>query len=110
MQAASDRLYRRNVLAFQQGINSPSVKVLISLKTTFLTMHVRNPNATPYELLALLLLAVPLLLTLQKLVALLPLGERSHQLVAEQRRQNLTYFFFINQVNLDTFLYLIFLF
>jgi hypothetical protein len=45
----------------------------------------RNPKATPLVLLALLLLALPLLLTLQKLVVLLPLGERSHQLFAEQK-------------------------
>lgn len=44
--------------------------------------ELRNPKATPFELLALLLLALPLLLTLQKLVELLELGERSHQLFA----------------------------
>jgi hypothetical protein len=38
-------------------------------------------------LLALLLLALPLLLTLQKLVELLALGERSHQLLADGRQQ-----------------------
>ena len=43
----------------------------------------QNPKATPFELDALLLLALPLLLTLQKLVELLPFGERSHQLFAE---------------------------
>jgi hypothetical protein len=43
------------------------------------------PNgASPLVLLALLLLALPLLLTLQKLVVLLVLGERSHQLLAER--------------------------
>ena len=41
--------------------------------------ELRNPKATPFELLALLLLALPLLLTLQKLVLLLPFGDRSHQ-------------------------------
>lgn len=45
--------------------------------------ELRNPKATPFELLALLLLlALPLLLTLQKLVLLLPFGERSHQFEA----------------------------
>ena len=34
---------------------------------------------TPLELLALLLLALPLVLTLQKLLELPELGERSHQ-------------------------------
>ena len=43
--------------------------------------ELRNPKATPFELLALLL-ALPLLLTLQKLVLLLPFGERSHQFEA----------------------------
>jgi hypothetical protein len=37
---------------------------------------------TPLELLALLLLALPLVLTLQKLLELSELGERSHQLAA----------------------------
>lgn len=52
----------------------------------------RNPKATPLLLLALLLLALPLLLTLQKLVVLLPLGERSHQLFADRAtKQDLTH-------------------
>ena len=40
-------------------------------------------GATPFALLALLLLGVPLLLTLQKLVLLLTRGDRSHQLLEE---------------------------
>ena len=44
--------------------------------------ELRNTKATPFELLELLLLALPLLLTLQKLVLLLPFGERSHQFEA----------------------------
>lgn len=53
----------------------------------------RNPKATPFELLALLL-ALPLLLTLQKLVELLALGERSHQLFADRATmQDLTQLF-----------------
>lgn len=43
---------------------------------------VHPQGASRLELPALLLLAEPLLLTLQKLVALLALGERSHQLLA----------------------------
>lgn len=43
----------------------------------------RNPKATPLVLLALLLLALPLLLTLQKLLELVTLGERSHHQFAE---------------------------
>mgnify|MGYP003239641766 FL=1 len=44
----------------------------------------QSPKDTPLLLLALLLLALPLLLTLQKLLVLPLLGERSHQLFAEQ--------------------------
>ena len=53
-------------------------------------MKLQSPKDTPFELLALLALALPLLLTLQKLVELLELGERSHQLFAEQARFNRT--------------------
>jgi hypothetical protein len=44
----------------------------------------RNPGATARELLALLLFAVPLVLTLQKLLLLLALTERNHQFAVEQ--------------------------
>ncbi len=47
-----------------------------------------EPNATPYALLALLLLPLPLLFTFAKLVALAAQGERSHQFVAEPVRSN----------------------
>ena len=50
--------------------------------TTLSSYSARKPNATPFVLLALLLLTEPLLLTLRKLVALVVLGERSHQLPA----------------------------
>ena len=40
-----------------------------------------NQGQTPFELLALLLFMLPLLLTFQKLVELVALGERNHQLV-----------------------------
>lgn len=54
----------------------------------FVTLHkckkVRHPKgARPFVLLALLLLALPLVLTLQKFVLLPLLGERSHQLLLE---------------------------
>ena len=62
-------------------------------QTTNVT-HARDQGATPFELLALLLLALPLLLTLQKLVVLLALGERSHQLLADRATmQDLTQLF-----------------
>ena len=44
-----------------------------------------EPNATPLALLALLLLLLPLLLTLQKFVLLEALGERNHQFVAHSQ-------------------------
>ena len=43
-----------------------------------------KPNATPFELLALLLFELPLLFTLQKLVDEDANGERSHQLAAPE--------------------------
>ena len=65
----------------------------ISVPTLFHThgyfWQIQNPKLTPLELLALLLLAAPLELTLQKLLELVKLGERSHQLLAEQLAHNL---------------------
>ena len=49
-----------------------------------------NPKQTPSELLALLLLALPLLFTLQKLLELFALGERSHHQFAVQDNSNMT--------------------
>lgn len=49
-----------------------------------LSLLLRSPKETPFEFEALLLLALPLLLTLQKLVLLLPFGERSHQFEAAE--------------------------
>ena len=50
----------------------------------------QNPKATPLALLALLLFALPLLFTLQKLLELLPLGERSHHQFAGQDNSIMT--------------------
>lgn len=44
----------------------------------------RNPGANASELFALLLLTVPSVFTFTKFVALLLLGERSHQLTAKR--------------------------
>lgn len=77
MQAASGRLHRRNVLVFP-GTSPPSAKVLLQLSLTVLTRILQNPKHTPFELLALLLLIEPSVLTAQKLLLLLALGERSH--------------------------------
>ena len=46
----------------------------------------RNQTATPFELLALLLLALPDEFTIQKFVLLLLFGDRSHQFDAEPER------------------------
>lgn len=46
-----------------------------------------EPHDTPFELLALLLFALPLLFTLQKFVEDDAKGERSHQLFAEPQRK-----------------------
>ena len=50
----------------------------------------QSPKDTPSEVLALVLLAFPEVFTLQKLPVLSLLGERSHQLSAEQARFNRT--------------------
>jgi hypothetical protein len=55
-----------------------------------LSFPYQNPGATPFELDALLLLALPLLLTLQKLVVLLEHGDASHQLYREPNVQRIT--------------------
>ena len=74
----------------------PGLQVLLPYRSCFRSKesysvspgNKRNPKATPFELLALLLLALPLLLTLQKL------GERSHQLLADRATmQDLTQLF-----------------
>ena len=74
-----------HILARRPGTNSPSVKdsdFTHAGVTLSVPYELQSPKATPLELLALLLLAVPSELTLQKLVALLPDGERSHQFEA----------------------------
>ena len=70
------------VLAFRQGTSPPSAKGTGLLRLTHTKLQ--KPKDTPLELLALLLLAFPELFTLQKLLVLPLLGERSHQLFAEQ--------------------------
>ena len=64
---------------------SKILKGFFSLGATLLScpfLCIRPKGLTPLAELALLLLAVPLLLTLQKLLLLDALGERSHQLLA----------------------------
>ena len=52
-----------------------------------LCLHGEEPHDTPFELLALLLFALPLEFTLQKFVDDDAIGERSHQLFAEPQRK-----------------------
>ena len=88
------------------GNISPFVKVVFHSKLLSLTRSIAGltkSGATPYEYPALLLFALPLLFTLQKLLLLFRFGERSHQLAVEQQgrppgtrlqkytRQSLTY-------------------
>ena len=83
MQEASSARTRRGVyLPFQEGHGLLlSFSVLISLSLLCLPGKKPNvgekPNATPLELVALLLLALPLLFTLQKFVEDEDNGERS---------------------------------
>ena len=82
MQEASVSRYRRFVL----GLHSPREILLLLRRVFFLRpVSLLKSGATPLELFALLLFAFPLLFTLQKLVELLALGERSHQFIVEPR-------------------------
>lgn len=87
MQAASARTYRSLYLPVKEGH-----VLLLSLSARFhpwVTLSAKKkpnlgeePNATPFELFALLLFELPLLFTLQKLVEEEANGERSHQFAA----------------------------
>ena len=87
MQAASARTYRSLYLPWLEGH-----ALLLSLSARFhpwVTLSAKKkpnsgeePNATPFELFALLLFEWPLLFTLQKLVEEDANGERSHQFAA----------------------------
>ena len=70
-------------------ISFSSSSVQISLHFVEVTLSAKKkpnsgeePNATPFELFALLLFELPLLFTLQKLVEEDANGERSHQFAA----------------------------
>ena len=84
MQEASGRLHRGTYLPIREGF------VLLLHDADFapvgvtLSDLVQDPKATPFVLLALLLLPLPLLFTFVKLVEFDALGERSHQFDADQ--------------------------
>lgn len=91
MQAASGRLYRSEYFSHKAGYKLSFHKGTdFSREAAYFVRpdSLWNPKQTPLALLALLLLALPLLLTLQKLVELLAFGERSHQLFAVAKSNN----------------------
>lgn len=93
MQAASAQSHHCMYLPFRKVIHSFSRYPVF---TSYSVSYTRNPKHTPLVLLALLLLALPSLLTLQKLVELPLLGERSHQLLADIADNLCPYFRFLN--------------
>ena len=85
MQEASARTRRDKYLPFGRS-RSPSLHLKSDFTVWLLCLFREEPNATPFELLALLLLPLPFVLTFQKLLELAVFGERSHQLDAEPER------------------------
>ena len=79
------------IFTFSGRSSSPSLHPGTDFTKELLCQPREEPNATPFELDALLLLLLPLLFTLQKLDEEEATGERSHQLVAlpQQRTSNL---------------------
>ena len=84
MQAASARDHQRAVSGFRQGSIFPFTWVRFTFVTAFDPV-MQNQGASAQELLALLLLALPSVLTRQKLLLLLELTERHHALAAVRR-------------------------
>ena len=92
MQVASGPPYQAAILGMEPRFRGQSPRNKPSFKfwgaASFLTTRsgpnlFLNPGAKPFELFALLLFALPLVFTLQKLFELLAFTERSHQLQAE---------------------------
>ena len=81
MQAASARDHQRAVLGFRLGSIFPFTWVRFTSVTAFDPV-MQNQGASAQELLALLLLALPSVLTRQKLLLLSELTERHHALAA----------------------------
>ena len=92
MQAASGRSHRDIDLPFREGcrlLHLPFVHCFRFLLGLGIKM---NPGRTPLALLALLLFGAPLVLTLQKFVALLTFGDDSHQLAVQPAARSLSDF------------------
>lgn len=77
----------RYIFTFSGWFCSPSLLSGLISPKGLLCLPREEPNDTPFALLALLLLLLPLLLTLQKLVELDALGERSHQFDAPKSQR-----------------------
>lgn len=84
MQEASDRSHRGKYLPFREGFALLLHGLGFRPFELLSLICVQDPKATPFVLLALLLLTLPLLFTFEKLVAFVAFGERSHQFAAEQ--------------------------
>ena len=84
MQEASGRSHRGKYLPFREGFALLLHGLGFRPSGLLSLIYVQDPKATPFVLVALLLLALPLLFTFEKLVAFVAFGERSHQFAAEQ--------------------------
>ena len=82
MQEASDRSHRGKYLPFREGFALLLHGLCFRPSGLLSLICVQDPKATPFELLALLLLELPLLFTFAKFVELDEIGDRSHQFVA----------------------------
>lgn len=82
MQEASGRSHRGKYLPFREGFALLLHGLGFRPFGLLSLICVQDPKATPFELVALLLLALPLLFTFAKFVELDAIGERSHQFVA----------------------------
>lgn len=84
MQEASGRSHRGKYLPFREGFALLLHGLGFRPSGLLSLICVQDPKATPFVLVALLLLTLPLVFTLEKLVAFVAFGERSHQFAAEK--------------------------
>lgn len=84
MQEASGRSHRGKYLPFREGFALLLHGLGFRPFGLLSLICVQDPKATPFVLVALLLLTLPLVFTLEKLVAFVAFGERSHQFAAEK--------------------------
>lgn len=84
MQEASGRSHRGKYLPFREGFALLLHRLGFRPSGLLSLICVQDSKATPFELVALLLLTLPLVFTLEKLVVFVAFGERSHQFSAEK--------------------------